>query len=91
LSFKRDDGSIFVRYFDAATGELVLIETPQQGGRVREEGVILAGGIRFAQRHVQTTKNADGKVQTIKIDYDRVTVNETFPESLFAVPSVGSR
>ena len=91
VSFKRDDGSIFVRYFDAATGELVLIETPQQGGRVREEGVMLAGGIRFAQRHTQTIKNADGKVQTIKIDYEKVTVNEVFPSSLFAVPSIGNR
>jgi hypothetical protein len=90
VSFKRDDGSIFVRYFDAATGELVLIETPQQGGRVREEGVMLAGGIRFAQRHTQTTKTADGKVQTIKIDYEKVTVNEVFPPSLFAVPSVSN-
>jgi len=91
VSFKRDDGSIFIRYFDTATGELVLIETPQQGGRVREEGVILAGGIRFAQRHTQMTKNAAGKLQTIKIDYDKVTVNETFPESLFAVPSISNR
>ena len=91
VSFKRDDGSIFVRYFDAATGELVQIETPQQGGQVREEGVILAGGIRFAQRHIQTTKTADGKVQTIKIDYEKVTVNEVFPPSLFAVPPVSNR
>lgn len=91
VSFKRDDGSIFVRYFDATTGELVLIETPQQGGRVREEGVMLAGGIRFAQRHTQTTRTAEGKVQTIKIDYDKVTVNEVFPPGLFAVPSVGIR
>jgi hypothetical protein len=91
VSFKRDDGSIFVRYFDATTGELVLIETPQQGGRVREEGVMLAGGIRFAQRHTQTTKTAEGKVQTIKIDYEKVTVNEVFPPSLFAVPSVSNR
>ncbi len=91
VSFKRDDGSIFVRYFDATTGALVLIETPQQGGRVREEGELLAGGIRFAQRHTQTSKLANGKLQTIKIDYDKVTVNETFPESLFAVPSIGNR
>jgi outer membrane lipoprotein-sorting protein len=91
VSFKRDDGSIFVRYFDAATGDLVLIETPQQGGRVREEGELLAGGIRFAQRHTQTSKLADGKLQTIKIDYEKVTVNEVFPESLFAVPSISNR
>jgi outer membrane lipoprotein-sorting protein len=91
VSFKRDDGSIFVRYFDAATGELVLIETPQQGGKVREEGELLAGGIRFAKRHTQTSKLADGKLQTIKIDYEKVTVNEVFPESLFAVPSISNR
>jgi hypothetical protein len=91
VSFKRNDGSIFVRYFDAATGELVLIETPQQGGKVREEGVMLAGGIRFAQRHTQTTKLADGKLQTIKIAYEKVTVNEVFPLSLFAVPSISNR
>jgi hypothetical protein len=91
VSFKRDDGSIFVRYFDMATGALVLIETPQQGGRVREEGELLAGGIRFAQRHTQTSKTADGKLQTIKIDYDKVTVNETFPQSYFAVPSISNR
>jgi len=53
--------------------------------------LMVAGGIRFAQRHTQMTKTADGKVQTIKIDYEKVTVNEVFPPSLFAVPSVSNR
>ena len=91
VAFKRDDGSTFVRYFNVANGELVQIETPQQGGKVREGGELIAGGIRFAKRHIQTSKLADGKSQTITIEYEKVTVNETFPATLFAVPSVSNR
>jgi hypothetical protein len=91
VAFKRDDGSTFLRYFNAATGELVQIETPQQGGKVREEGELMAGGIRFAKRHIQTSKLANGKSQTITIEYEKVTVNEAFPASLFAVPSISNR
>jgi hypothetical protein len=91
LSFKRDDGSVFVRYFDPATGKLVLSESPTQGYKMRETGELFAGGVRFPQRFTQTTKLADGKERAVTIDFEKVTVNETFADSLFTVPSVSNR
>jgi len=91
VAFKRDDGNVFVRYFDVDTGRLVLIETPQQGGKVREEGEIMAGGLRFPKRHVQSSKFANGKFQTVTIEFDQAAVNEVFPRSIFAVPSISNR
>ncbi|MBI5381358.1 MAG: hypothetical protein HZA31_05610 [Opitutae bacterium] len=89
ISFKRDEGILFIRYFESATGKLVLSETPLLGGKMREEGELFAGGVRFPKRYAQTSKQQDGSERTLTIDFDKVTVNEFFPSSLFAVPSVG--
>ena len=87
LAFRHEQGIVFFRYFDGATGRLVLTET-EQGGTIREEGEIMADGIRFPKKVVTTTKLADGKDRSVTVNFDKVSVNETFPESLFAIPSL---
>jgi len=78
----------FIRYFDVSTGRLVLTET-KQGESIREQGEIMAGGIRFPRRLVTTLQGADGVTGRILIDFESVHVNESFPDSLFATPSLG--
>jgi hypothetical protein len=84
LAFKHELGIVFIRYFDQATGRLVLTET-EQGGSIREEGEIMADGIRFPRRIITTTKQADGKERSVTVNFDKVTVNETFASTLFVV------
>ena len=79
----------FYRYFDEATGRLVMTET-QQGESIREQGEIIVGGVRFPRTLVTTLKRPDGGAQRITINFEQVTVNEVFPDSLFAMPSLGA-
>src|ERR1019366_2504737 len=90
LAFVHADDIIFYRYFDEASGRLVRSET-ESGDAILEQGEILAGGIRFPKIIVNTLKGADGKEQSITITFDKITVNETFPESIFAVPSFSGK
>ncbi len=80
----------FLRYFDLVTGRLVFTET-ESGGTLREQGEILAAGLRFPKTLVTTTKSPEGKVQTVTINVEKVTVNEVFPASFFAVPILSPR
>jgi len=79
----------FYRYFDTVTGRLVMTET-QQGESIREQGVIIAGGVKFPRTLVTTLNRPDGGAQRITINFEQVTVNEVFPDSLFAMPSLGA-
>ena len=85
LSFIHSTGSIFTRYFDADSGKLVLTET-EQGGKIREEGEILVEGLRFPQKIVTTTVGEGGRERSVTILFERVTVNENFASTDFAVP-----
>lgn len=87
LAFNHDHGIQFTRYFDVATGRLLMSET-EQGGTIREEGELMAGGIRFPKKIITTNKMADGVTRSVTIVFDSVTVNETFPNETFAVPTV---
>ncbi len=78
---------VFYRCFDVATGRLVYTET-ESGGTIREQGEMIVNGIRFPKSIVTTTKNKAGEEQTVTIQFDRITVNEHFPASTFAVPSL---
>ncbi len=80
----------FIRYFDAATGRLVLTETAQ-GETIREQGEIVAGGVKFPRTLITTLRRPDGSEQRVTIEFEKVTVNETFPDSLFAMPSLGGQ
>lgn len=86
LAFVHAENIIFYRYFDETSGRLVLTET-ESGSSIRELGEIMVNGLRFPRVIVNTLKGADGKEQTITITFDQITVNESFPASIFAVPS----
>ena len=80
----------FIRYFDVATGRLVLTETAQ-GETIREQGEFIAGGVKLPRTLITTLRRPDGSEQRVTIEFEKVTVNETFPDSLFAMPSLGGQ
>ena len=84
IAFFHSPTLVYYRYFNRATGELVL--TGDENSNVREQGEILAGGIRFPKAILITQKLADGQNDTRRITFEKVAVNEAFPASLFAVP-----
>ncbi len=86
LAFIYAPNIIFYRYIDTATGHLVSTET-ETGTTLREQGQLVIGGIRFPKSIVTTTKTADGK-QIVTLTFDKITLNETMPASLFAVPGL---
>jgi len=90
LAFVHADNIIFYRYFEVATGRLVLTET-ESGASIREHGEILVNGIRFPKMIFSTAKGKDGKDETVTITFDRIAVNETFADSVFAVPSFSGK
>jgi hypothetical protein len=86
LAFVHEPGLTFFRYFDATTGQLILTETGN-GNLTREEGEMMVNGVRFPKSLVNITKDpATGRESTISITLDKITLNENFPDSLFAVP-----
>jgi outer membrane lipoprotein-sorting protein len=84
VAFIHDATTSFYRFFDQATGRLVFTTTPS-GSEIREEGELHAGGIRFPQRLI-TTFSGPGKAQVVTLTFTSVTVNEVFPDSVFATP-----
>lgn len=89
IAFRHAPHIVFYRYFDVATGKLVFTET-ESGGTIREQGEIVVNGIRFPKSIVTVTKNQAGQQQTVTITFDKITVNQSFPHSMFAVPSLVS-
>lgn len=87
LAFDHGDGIVFTRYFDDATGRLVLTET-ENGIRIREEAEMIVDGIRFPRKIISTSKLEDGGERVVSIVFDKVTVNEPLADSLFTVPSM---
>jgi len=90
VAFTHGPAIIFYRYFDKATGRLVFTET-EAGGTIRESGELRVNGIRFPKTIVTTTKNAAGQLQTVNITFEKITLNETFPASLFSPPTLLSK
>lgn len=85
IAFIHTPNVIFYRYFDLATGRLVLTET-ESGGTIREEGEMIVEGIRFPKSIITTTKLPNGSAQTVTVAFDKVEVNQEFPGSAFHVP-----
>jgi hypothetical protein len=86
LAFVHEPGLTFYRYFDTTTGELILTDT-ENGNLTREYGEMMVDGVRFPKSLVNITKDpATGRENTITITLDKITLNEFFPESIFAVP-----
>lgn len=86
LVFIHAGGIRFTRYFDKSTGRLVRTDT-ENGNQIREEGEMIVDGIRFPRTLV--TRSAEGQLSTIT--FESVKVNERFPDSEFAVPSLNAR
>lgn len=76
---------VFTRYFDKATGRLVLTET-ESGGTIREQGELFAGGIRFPKSITTVSKIPGGTSQAFTVTFSSVTVNEKIPASQFVAP-----
>ncbi|HTJ78998.1 MAG TPA: hypothetical protein VL357_08375 [Rariglobus sp.] len=85
LCFDHGDNIVFYRYFDAKTGRLMLTET-ENGVRIRERDDMAVEGIKFPRKIITENKLPNGTTRTVTIVFDRITVNETFADSLFAVP-----
>ncbi len=83
VAFIHGPSLIYYRYFNEATGELVY--TGDENSNIREEGEMVAAGIRFAKTLRITQKN-DAGTEARTITFEKITVNETFPSGLFAVP-----
>lgn len=86
LTFTHTGGVSFQRFFEKSTGRLVKTVT-ENGTEIREEGEIVAGGVRFPKRVVNKAPNGNVTV----ITFDKVAVNENFPTQTFAVPSLQTR
>jgi hypothetical protein len=85
VAFIHEPKIIFYRYFDPATGRLVYSET-ESGEIQRDQGEIMAGGLRFAKTVQIVTKSATGQPQTSTIDFEKVVLNEPLADALFRVP-----
>lgn len=89
VAFIHEPRIIFYRYFDTTTGRLVFTETGL-GDRIKEEGEIMVDGLRFPQKVTSISKTTDAKGQAVDnptvITFDKITLNETFPDSYFNVP-----
>lgn len=89
IAFIHAPNIVFTRYFDTATGRLVLTET-EAGGAIREQGETVVSGVRFPKTIVTLTKTPTGQTQTVTITFEKITVNETFPAAFFAVPALSA-
>jgi hypothetical protein len=90
VAFVHADTIVFHRYFDAGTGRLVLTET-EKGGRIREEGELRSAGIRFPSKIITINRLSDGSEREVTVTFDRVVVNESQPDSTFALPPLTAR
>ena len=88
IEFVHFGGVIFTRYFETATGRLVFTETDGGNSTMRESGEIRVEGLRFPKTITQTTKQPNGATRTTTITFDKITVNEAFPASMFRVPPI---
>jgi outer membrane lipoprotein-sorting protein len=86
LAMIHPGGIVFYRYIDLASGRLVLTEN-DDGGETRESGEMIVDGIRFPKRVTLVLKRRGGD-RVVTMTYDKITLNETFPASVFAVPGI---
>lgn len=85
FSFVHSPAIIFRRYFEAATGRLVITET-EDGRLIREEGELVVQGIRFPTKVTTLSKDDKGTVQEVTLTFDKIVVNEELPARYFSVP-----
>lgn len=80
---------VFNRYFEIATGRLIQTVT-EDGSLSKEDGERIVSGVRFPTRIQMTMKGPTGRKQNIVVEFITITVNETFPDSVFQMPAPGS-
>jgi len=85
LGFNHGANIVFYRYFDQKTGQLLLTET-ENGVRIRERDEMAVDGIKFPRKIITESKLPSGETRTVTIIFNKITVNETFADSLFSVP-----
>jgi hypothetical protein len=84
IVFSYDGVPPYTRFFDRATGRLVM--SSADSSSTVEEGEVMAGGIRFPHGMTMTQTTADGQTIKQEIVFDKIVVNETFPADLFDMP-----
>lgn len=87
--FSYAPGITFLRYFDVATGRVVLTET--EAGTIREEGEMVVNGVRFPRKVTTSLRSPDGKTATMTVTFEKTTLNETFAPELFRMPALSKR
>ncbi len=90
IAFIHHPKIVYTRYFDAATGRLVLTET-ESGEATREQGELIVDGIRFPQKIVTTSKGARGQRMTVTMTFEKITTNEPLPAAQFRAPVMKAR
>lgn len=90
VAFVHGDNLTFIRYFELATGRLVMTDAGN-GVFVREQGELRVNGVRFPKSVATTTPGPNGQPQTVTIPFDKITVNEPFSSNLFAIPPLTAR
>jgi hypothetical protein len=90
IAFVHSPEIVFNRFFDEETGRLVRTETEKQGV-IREEGELRAGGLRFPAKIITVNALPDGSSREVVVSFERVAVNETLADELFALPPVRAR
>lgn len=89
LAFIHSPDVTFYRYFDETSGRLVLTET-KRGESIREEGYMEVNGIKFPRMLITETTQPDGSRRTVRITFERITVNTPVADSLFSMPPLTS-
>jgi hypothetical protein len=85
IAFNHGSGIVYYRYFNHANGDLVNTTTGNEENSIREQGEIVAGGIHFPKAIV-VRQTVNGQATTRTITFEKITLDETFPDSLFSVP-----
>lgn len=83
VGFYHSDTLVYLRYFNRETGELVYTGTAENN--IREQGEMMIDGIRFPKT-LLISQTTDGVESKRTITFEKITVNEPLPASLFAVP-----
>ncbi len=87
IAYIHSPAVIFYRFFDPATGRLVLSQT-DAGAEIRETGENRVAGVRFPGKVITTSTRPDGAKQVVEVTFDTVKVNEAIDRSKFRMPSV---
>jgi hypothetical protein len=80
LVFKHPGDITFTRFFDVATGRLVVTHV-DGGAMLRESGEITVGGVRFPKELATVEQE-----ETSRVVFDEIQVNEDFDKDVFQTP-----